>query len=93
MPSTQEVSQDGPDFYVQNISLEQANLYKADKSNQLENLNETVTLPENAVADPATFTVSLISLYGAVYSPILTPFHVSFAIGDATSTNYAFSSV
>lgn len=63
------------------------------KSNQLSNFNETVTFPATTLTGDATFTASLMSLYGAGASPTLTPFNVSVTIGDETSSTYVYGTL
>ncbi|KAJ4423487.1 hypothetical protein N0V82_001812 [Gnomoniopsis sp. IMI 355080] len=59
-------------------------------SNYDGNFNKSVTLPATTFTGAASFTASLESLYGVQYEPILTPFNVSFTIGQKTSKDYVF---
>ncbi|KAF7545723.1 hypothetical protein G7Z17_g8950 [Cylindrodendrum hubeiense] len=61
------------------------------KSNQLHSFNETITIPSTIPKGKGIVTASLMSLYGAAYSPTLTNYNVSITFGDKTSKTYKSS--
>ncbi|RDL34584.1 uncharacterized protein BP5553_07712 [Venustampulla echinocandica] len=55
------------------------------KSNTVDTLNFTVMMDESTTKGKAILTASLMSLYGALHSPMLDSFNVTVDLGDATS--------
>ncbi|KAH8676703.1 hypothetical protein BGZ60DRAFT_526133 [Tricladium varicosporioides] len=54
-------------------------------SNVLNGLNYTVAISQEFEKGEATLSVSVMSLYGAVYGPTLVGWNVSVVVGDSTS--------
>ncbi|KAH7144543.1 hypothetical protein B0J13DRAFT_623079 [Dactylonectria estremocensis] len=62
-----------------------------DESNQLHSFNKTITIPKSVGKGKGLVTASLMSLYGAAYSPTLSNYNVSVTFGDKTSKKYKSS--
>ncbi|KAH7000176.1 hypothetical protein EDB80DRAFT_104808 [Ilyonectria destructans] len=62
-----------------------------DESNQLHSFNKTITIPSSVSKGKGIVTASLMSLYGAAYSPTLSDYNVSVTFGDKTSKKYKSS--
>ncbi|KAL0941676.1 uncharacterized protein CTRU02_204439 [Colletotrichum truncatum] len=63
-----------------------------EKSNILENITETVTIPADLVAGKYVVAAGLYSLYGASSGPTLTNYNVTITVSNSTSQNYVSSS-
>ena len=59
-----------------------------DKSNQMNNFTEKLTVPVDAPKGEGIVSASLLSLYGAASSPTLINYNISVTFGDETSTDY-----
>ncbi|PTB66525.1 hypothetical protein BBK36DRAFT_1119116 [Trichoderma citrinoviride] len=62
-------------------------------SNQVGNITQYITIPASAAKGDAVISASVMSLYGAAYSPTLTNFNVSVTVGDFTSPTYKASAL
>ncbi|KAI8254195.1 hypothetical protein K4K58_006534 [Colletotrichum sp. SAR11_239] len=62
-----------------------------EKSNVLDNITETVTIPAELAAGTYVVSAGVYSLYGASSSTTLTNYNVTISVGDATSENYVGS--
>ncbi|KAI8293940.1 hypothetical protein K4K59_005409 [Colletotrichum sp. SAR11_240] len=62
-----------------------------EKSNVLDNITETVTIPADLAAGTYVVSAGVYSLYGASSSTTLTNYNVTITVGDATSENYVGS--
>ncbi|KAJ0347649.1 hypothetical protein COL154_011129 [Colletotrichum chrysophilum] len=62
-----------------------------EKSNVLDNITETVTIPGELAAGTYVVSAGVYSLYGASSSTTLTNYNVTITVGDATSENYVGS--
>ncbi|KAF9876406.1 hypothetical protein CkaCkLH20_06349 [Colletotrichum karsti] len=62
-----------------------------EKSNVLDNITETVTIPAGLEPGKYVIAAGLYSLYGASSGPTLSNYNVTVTVGDATSTNYVGS--
>lgn len=63
----------------------------SEKSNVLDNITETVTIPAGLQAGKYVVSASLYSLYGASSSATLSNYNVTVTVGDATSETYVGS--
>ncbi|EXF83663.1 hypothetical protein CFIO01_00805 [Colletotrichum fioriniae PJ7] len=62
-----------------------------EKSNVLDNITETVTIPADLAAGKYVVSAGLYSLYGASSSSTLSNYNVTITVGNATSENYVGS--
>ncbi|KAK1584905.1 uncharacterized protein LY79DRAFT_705044 [Colletotrichum navitas] len=62
-----------------------------DKSNTVENITQSVTVPAGLAAGQYVFAAGLYSLYGASSSTTLSNYNVTITVGDATSDSYVSS--
>ncbi|KAI8292845.1 hypothetical protein K4K56_005798 [Colletotrichum sp. SAR 10_98] len=62
-----------------------------EKSNVLDNITETVTIPADLAAGTYVVSAGVYSLYGASSSTTLTNYNVTITVGDATRENYVGS--
>ncbi|PKS05940.1 hypothetical protein jhhlp_007773 [Lomentospora prolificans] len=62
-----------------------------ERSNQLENIPQPVTLPDNLQEGEYVIGASLLSLYGASVTPVLAGYNVTITIGEETSEEYVNS--
>ncbi|KAF4313884.1 putative secreted protein nis1 [Botryosphaeria dothidea] len=60
-------------------------------SNQRQNLNLTVKMPDSIAKGEQVFYAALYSLYGASSGPTISNFNVTTTIGDVTSDDYVSS--
>ncbi|KAK7408104.1 hypothetical protein QQX98_009759 [Neonectria punicea] len=60
-------------------------------SNQLHNFNETITIPASVPKGKGVVSASLLTLVGAVRSPVLNDYNVTVTFGDKTSKKYKSS--
>ncbi|KAF3810029.1 hypothetical protein GCG54_00002478 [Colletotrichum gloeosporioides] len=67
------------------------NMFQIEKSNVLDNITETVTIPAELAAGTYVVSAGVYSLYGASSSTTLTNYNVTITVGDATSENYVGS--
>ncbi|KAF6826312.1 hypothetical protein CMUS01_09496 [Colletotrichum musicola] len=62
-----------------------------EKSNILDNITETVTIPADLAAGKYVVSAGLFSLYGASSGPTISNYNVTVTVGDVTSDNYVGS--
>ncbi|KAK7419431.1 hypothetical protein QQX98_003383 [Neonectria punicea] len=62
-----------------------------EESNQIENFNKTITIPDSVAKGKGVVSASLFSLYGASKGATLSDYNVTVTFGDETSEKYSTS--
>ncbi|KPM39884.1 hypothetical protein AK830_g6664 [Neonectria ditissima] len=62
-----------------------------ERSNQLHNFNETITIPASVAKGKGVVSASLLTLVGAARSPVLNDYNVTVTFGAKTSKKYKSS--
>jgi len=62
-----------------------------ERSNQLHNFPQPVSIPENLEEGRYVIGAALLSLYGASVNPVLVGYNVTVTIGEETSEDYVNS--